>query len=145
MDLTASLSLIMPEILLSVSGLVLLLVAGWVGDKASRAISVAACFVLGACFFLTAPAVCGGAMGAGTHAFGGLFVADAFAGFAKLMIYASAGAVLVIAPAFFERFRLMRADIAALDARLARAAPVGDSKLKMAAPKAAAAAPGGAH
>ncbi|MGZ3172470.1 MAG: NADH-quinone oxidoreductase subunit NuoN [Croceibacterium sp.] len=114
MDLTASLSLIMPEILLSVSGLVLLLVAGWVGDKASRAISVAACFVLGACFFLTAPAVCGGAMGAGTHAFGGLFVADAFAGFAKLMIYASAGAVLVIAPAFFERFRLMRAEFPVL-------------------------------
>ncbi|MGZ3264444.1 MAG: NADH-quinone oxidoreductase subunit NuoN [Croceibacterium sp.] len=114
MDLTASLSLIMPEILLSVSGLVLLLVAGWVGDKASRAISVAACFVLGACFFLTAPAVCGGAMGAGTHAFGGLFVADAFAGFAKLMIYASAGAVLVIAPAFFERFRLMSAEFPVL-------------------------------
>ncbi|HSQ94948.1 MAG TPA: NADH-quinone oxidoreductase subunit NuoN [Croceibacterium sp.] len=114
MDLTASLSLIVPEILISASGLVLLLVAGWVGDKASRAISVAACFVLGACFLLTAPAVCGGAMGAGTHAFGGLFVADAFAGFAKLMIYASAGAVLVVAPAFFERFRLMRAEFPVL-------------------------------
>jgi len=53
-------------------------------------------------------------MGAGTHAFGGLFVADAFAGFAKLMIYASAGAVLVIAPTFFERYRLMRAEFPVL-------------------------------
>jgi NADH-quinone oxidoreductase subunit N len=114
MDLTASLPLIVPEILLSVSGLALLLVAGWAGDKASRAISIAACVVLGACFFLTAPSVCGGAMGAGTHAFGGLFVADAFAGFAKLMIYAAAGAVLVIAPAFFERYRLMRAEFPVL-------------------------------
>jgi NADH-quinone oxidoreductase subunit M len=42
----------------------------------------------------------------------------------------------------------MRADIASLNARLARAAPVSDSKLKIAAPKAApahAAAPEGAH
>jgi len=39
----------------------------------------------------------------------------------------------------------MRADIAALDARVARAAPVGDSKLKMKAPKAAPAANAEAH
>ena len=32
MDFAGSLSLIVPEILLSVSGLVLLLVAGWAGD-----------------------------------------------------------------------------------------------------------------
>ena len=62
MDFSASLSLIVPEILLSVSGLVLLLVAGWAGDKASRAITVIACLVLAACFVLTAPSVCGGAM-----------------------------------------------------------------------------------
>jgi NADH-quinone oxidoreductase subunit N len=114
MDLTASLALIVPEILLSFSGLVLLLVAGWVGDKASRAITIAACLVLAACFAITAPVVCGGAMGAGTEAFGGLFAADAFAGFAKLMIYAAAGAVLVIAPPFFEQYRLMRAEFPVL-------------------------------
>jgi NADH-quinone oxidoreductase subunit N len=114
MDFSASLSLIVPEILLSVSGLVLLLVAGWAGDKASRAITVVACLVLAACFVLTAPSVCGGAMGAGSHAFGGLFAADAFAGFAKLMIYAASGAVLAVAPAFFERFRLMRAEFPVL-------------------------------
>jgi len=39
----------------------------------------------------------------------------------------------------------MRTDIAALDARVARAAPVSDSKLKIIAPKAAPAASGGAH
>nr|WP_166176385.1 NADH-quinone oxidoreductase subunit NuoN [Altererythrobacter segetis] len=114
MDLSASLSLIAPEILLSVSGLVLLLVAGWAGDKASRWISLAACAILAACFALTAPAVCGGAMGAGADAFGGLFVADAFAGFAKLMIYAAAGAVLLIAPPYFEQYRLMRAEFPVL-------------------------------
>jgi NADH-quinone oxidoreductase subunit N len=114
MDIAASLSLIVPEILLSVSALVLLLVAGWVGDKASRPVTIVACLVLAACFAITAPSVCGGAMGAGTLAFGGLFAADAFAGMAKLMIYPAAGAVLAIAPGFFERYRMMRTEFPVL-------------------------------
>ena len=40
MELVASLNLIAPEILLSVSGLVLLLVAAWAGDKAASGISI---------------------------------------------------------------------------------------------------------
>ena len=114
MDFAGSLSLIVPEIVLSVSGLVLLLVAGWAGSRANRLVTILACVVLAACFALTAPSVCGGAMGAGTSAFGGLFAADAFAGFAKLMIYAASGAVLVVAPAFFGRYGLMRAEFPVL-------------------------------
>ena len=110
MEFKSSLALILPEILLSISGLVLLLVAAWAGDKASRAISIASCVVLGACFFLVAPAVCGAAMGPDTFAFGTQFRADAFAGFAKLMIFAAAGAALVVAPAFFDRFKAMRTE-----------------------------------
>ena len=110
MDFSHSLSLILPEILLSVSGLVLLLVAAWAGDKASRAITIAACVALAACFFLVAPGVCAGVMGPDTVAFGGQFTADAFAGLAKLMIFAAAGAALVIAPAFFGRYGMMRAE-----------------------------------
>lgn len=110
MDFAASLALIVPEIVLSLSGLVLLLVAAWAGDKASSAISIFACVVLGACFFLVAPAVCTGAAGPDTVAFGGQFRADAFAGLAKLMIYAATGAALVVAPAFFGRIGAMRAE-----------------------------------
>lgn len=110
MDFAASLKLIAPELLMSVSGLVLLLASAWAGDKASRAISVAAAVVLGACFFLVAPSVCAGASGPDTMAFGGQFSADAFAGLAKLMIFAAGGAALVIAPAFFERQGAMRAE-----------------------------------
>jgi NADH-quinone oxidoreductase subunit N len=110
MDYAASLALIVPEIVLSLSALALLLVAAWAGDKASSAISVIGCVVLGACFFLVAPAVCAGAAGPDTVAFGGQFRADAFAGFAKLMIYAASGAALVIAPAFFGRSGAMRAE-----------------------------------
>src|SRR5690606_12423423 len=110
MDLAASLSLIAPEIVLSVSGLILLLVAAWVGDKASSAISIAAAVVLGACFFIVAPSVCAGVRGPDTVAFGGQCRAEAFAGFAKILIYAAAGASLVITPKFFDGFRAMRGD-----------------------------------
>ena len=110
MDFAASLALIVPEIVLSLAGLVLLLVGAWSGDRSSSLISILACIVLGACFFLVAPAVCAGASGPDTVAFGGQFRADAFAGFAKLMIYAASGAALVVAPAFFGRIGAMRAE-----------------------------------
>ena len=63
MDFAASLALIAPEITLSVSGLVLLLAAAWMGDKASQLISWLAVAVLAACAAMVAPALCGGAMG----------------------------------------------------------------------------------
>jgi NADH-quinone oxidoreductase subunit N len=114
MDFAASLSLIAPEILLSISGLVLLLVAAWAGDKAASWISIASCFVLAACFAIVAPAVCGGASGPDTVAFMGQFRADAFAGLAKLMIFAASGAALVVAPSFFGRVGMMRAEFPVL-------------------------------
>jgi NADH-quinone oxidoreductase subunit N len=110
MDFAASFALIVPETVLSVAGLALLLAAAWMGDKSSRAISMAAAVVLGACFALAAPSVCAGASGPDTLAFGGQFAADAFSGFAKLLIFAAGGAALVVAPAFFERYNAMRAE-----------------------------------
>lgn len=110
MDLAQSLSLVAPEGLLSISGLLLLLVAAWAGDKASRGISIAAVAALLAAGFLVAPALCSGAMGAGVEAFSGQYRADAFASFAKLLIYASAAVSLMIAPRFFERVGAMRAE-----------------------------------
>src|SRR5687768_9570368 len=110
MDLTASLALALPEEILSLAGLALLLVAAWAGDKSARTISVLACIALGAAFFVVAPTVCAGASGPDTLGFSGLFRADAFAGLAKLMIYAASGAALVVAPSFFERVGAMRAE-----------------------------------
>jgi len=114
MDLTTSLGLIIPELILSFSGLILLLVAAWGGNEASKPVSIAACTALGGAFFLVAPTVCAGASGPDTLAFFGQFRADAFAGIAKLMIYAAAGAVLVVAPAYFDRLNAMRPEFAIL-------------------------------
>jgi NADH-quinone oxidoreductase subunit N len=110
MDFAQSLRLIAPEFVLSVGGLLLLLVAAWAGDKASRAISIASVAVLAAAAAFTAPVLCGGAMGPDTQAFFGQIRADAFAAFAKLLIFVAAAACLMIAPRFFDRWRAMRAE-----------------------------------
>ncbi|MDE8654174.1 NADH-quinone oxidoreductase subunit NuoN [Novosphingobium album (ex Liu et al. 2023)] len=110
MDWLQSLRLIAPEETLSIAGLVLLLVAAWGGDKAARLISVASVAALVGAAFLVMPALCGGAMGPDAQAFGDQYRADAFASFAKLLIYGAAAASLVIAPAFFDRLRAMRAE-----------------------------------
>jgi NADH-quinone oxidoreductase subunit N len=110
MSLMQSLSLVAPEEVLSVSGLALLLVAAWGGDKAAKLISILSVAALVAASFLVLPALCGGAAGVGTAAFGGEYRADAFASFAKLLIFGSAAVVLIIAPAFFDRFKAMRAE-----------------------------------
>ena len=110
MDFKASLSLIAPEILLSVSGLVLLLAAAWGGDKSSKFLSWVAAAILVVCFAMVAPLVCGGVSGPDTVAFGGQFAADAFAGFAKLLIYAAGFATLLVSTTYFERTGSMRAE-----------------------------------
>lgn len=110
MDLTGSLKLVAPELILSISGLILVLVAAWAGDKASRTISILAVAALIGAAFLVAPALGNGAMGPDTEAFFGQFRADAFASFSKLLIYGAAAASLMIAPAFFDRNDTMRAE-----------------------------------
>ena len=110
MDLMQSLWLIAPEETLSLAGLALLLVAAWGGDKASRLISILCVAALTAAAFLVAPALCNGAAGAETEAFYGQYRADAFASFAKLLIYGAAAVTLIVAPAFFDRVKAMRAE-----------------------------------
>ncbi|HKT86294.1 MAG TPA: NADH-quinone oxidoreductase subunit NuoN [Novosphingobium sp.] len=110
MDWSQSLRLIAPEETLSIAGLVLLLVAAWGGDRASRLISILSAAALVGAAFMVAPALCQGAMGPDTSAFFGQFRADAFASYAKILIYLSAAASLVIAPAFFARFNAVRSE-----------------------------------
>jgi NADH-quinone oxidoreductase subunit N len=114
MDFQSSLVLIAPELLLSVSGLALLLAAAWLGDAYARAISIASVAALVGAAVLAAPALWSGAMGPDTVAFSGQFRADSFAAFTKLLIYPAAAACLMVAPAFFDRFGAMRAEFPVL-------------------------------
>ncbi len=110
MDWQHSLRLVAPEELLSMAGLALLLVAAWSGDKAARLISILSVAALVGAAFLVVPALCNGTMGAAADAFSGEYRADAFASFAKLLIYASSAVALIVAPAFFDRVKAMRAE-----------------------------------
>ncbi|MEY4055618.1 MAG: NADH-quinone oxidoreductase subunit NuoN, partial [Pseudomonadota bacterium] len=104
MDFVQSFRLAAPEVLFSLSGLVLLLGAAWSrGDAGARILTWLSVAVLAVAAVLTAPTLFSGAKGAETVAFSGLFAATAFAAFAKLLIFAAAGASLVVAPAFFQR------------------------------------------
>lgn len=110
MDYATSLALIAPEITLSIAGLILLLIAAWGGDKAARLIAILAVTALFAAGFQLVPTLHDGVVGAETYAFGDLFRADAFAAFAKAMIYLASIGCLVVAPPYFERFKAMRAE-----------------------------------
>jgi NADH-quinone oxidoreductase subunit N len=110
MDFIHSLAAVSAEDLISTAVLALLMVAAWGGDKAARTISIAAFAVLVAAACLAVPAITAGAGGQPTLAFGGHLKLDAFAAFAKLLIYVGAGVTLIIAPAFFDRFKAMRAE-----------------------------------
>ncbi|NIJ07104.1 NADH-quinone oxidoreductase subunit N [Sphingomonas vulcanisoli] len=95
----------LPELILSVGAMVLLLVAGWVGDSATKAIGWAAVVLL---------ALAGlSLVGAASHGglvFGGLYHADAFAGFAKVLIYGAAIVSILLSPSYFERMGAVRAE-----------------------------------
>jgi len=103
MDFATSFGLIAPELLLTGAGLVLLLVAAWAGDKASGAVAILAALVLFGAGLLLVPGLHDGVMGSDTVAFGGLLRVDAYALFAKAMIYLAAIGCLVVAPAYFNR------------------------------------------
>ncbi|TKD50832.1 NADH-quinone oxidoreductase subunit NuoN [Sphingomonas baiyangensis] len=98
MSYASQLLFILPELVLTVGALVLLLVAAWGGQGSTRAVSLASVAVLaGAGIALIGPASSGGV------AFDGLYRADAFAAFAKVLIYTAAAVAILIAPRFFQR------------------------------------------
>src|ERR1041385_2763002 len=98
MDYAAQLSMVLPEVVLSLGGLALLMVSAWGGQAVSRAVSwVSVAVLLGAGVALLGPASAGGT------AFDGLYRADLFAAFAKVLIFFAAAVSIVIAPRFFAR------------------------------------------
>ncbi|MBY8822955.1 NADH-quinone oxidoreductase subunit NuoN [Sphingomonas colocasiae] len=105
MDYAQSVLMALPEVIITLGALALLLVAAYAGDKATRAVSWLAVLVLaGASVSLL------GLPGNGGEAFHGLYRADGFAAFSKLLIYIAAAVSIAIAPAFFSRGEPLRAE-----------------------------------
>ena len=110
MTLVESLRLGAPEEWLSIAGLGLLLVAAWGGDKAARLIALLAIAALVVAGVMVAPSLTGHLSGPAVSAFQGQYAGDAFAGFAKLLVYISAAVTLIVAPRFFELSGGLRAE-----------------------------------
>ena len=103
--MTASLALTLPELILSLGAMALLMVAAFGGDGLSRAIGWGAVALFAAAgFSLLGPA------GNGGPGFDGMYMADSFAAFAKLLIYIAAAVSVIIAPGFFGRAGQLRAE-----------------------------------
>ena len=96
--MSGSVLLTLPELILSIGAIVLMMVAAWAGDGATRIISIVAVALLvaAACAGFAPP-------GGGGLAFDGMYRADAFAGFAKLLMFLAAAVAVIIAPGFFAR------------------------------------------
>ncbi|MBN8832607.1 MAG: NADH-quinone oxidoreductase subunit NuoN [Sphingomonadales bacterium] len=101
---------VLPEIILTVAGLVLMLVATSEGEGIPRLVSwlaVAALAVAG--LALTLPAVHAGGL-----IFDGLYSADAFSAFAKALIFAAAAVSILLAPRYFDADGGLRPEYAVL-------------------------------
>ena len=97
--------LTLPELILTIGGIVLMLVAAWRGDDATPTISIAAVALL------VAAAVTAGFPPSGHGVgFSGLYRADAFAGFVKVLIYLATAVAIIIAPRFFAVGDRLRAE-----------------------------------
>ncbi len=108
MDYANSFGHIVPELVLTGAALALLLVSAFAGDKASRLVSILAAVALGGAGVVAGSTLVEGTSGVTAVAFGGLLSADAFAGFAKLLMYVAAIGCLMIAPGFFDHRKAMK-------------------------------------
>ncbi|MBB5713967.1 NADH-quinone oxidoreductase subunit NuoN [Sphingomonas aerophila] len=98
MNMAADFAMVLPEEILSAAAILLMLVAAWGGQQVTRLVSIVSVFVLfGAGIALLGPASYGGS------AFSGLFRADAFAAFCKVLIYGASAVAIIMAPDFFGR------------------------------------------
>ena len=102
---SASLLAVLPELILTAGGLILMLVAAYGGDTTARAVNWLSVLTL---------AVAGMALSTslahGPDAFGGLVRADAFSVFAKALIYGAAAAAILLAPRYFLAGGALRAE-----------------------------------
>ncbi len=97
MSMNASLALTAPELILTIGGLALLMVAAFMGDRSARLVTWGT-----VALFAAAGLSLTGVAGSGGAAFNGLYSADAFGSFAKVLIYIAAAVSILIAPRFFE-------------------------------------------
>ncbi len=105
MSIASSIALTLPEVILSATAIILMLVAAYAGDKATRFVNGAAVVALIAAFL---------SLGQQGSAFDGLYSADAFSDFTKPLIYLAAGVSILLSTRFFAAEDKPRAEYSVL-------------------------------
>ena len=96
---------ILPELILTVAGLALMMAAAWAGDRSAPLLTW-----LGVAALAVAALFVPGIRDAGLVGFDGMFIADSFAAFAKIVIFAGAAISMLAAMSWFGRDRDYRAE-----------------------------------
>ncbi len=97
-----------PEIVLSISSLVLLLIAAWGGVQSSRLVSILTVVALFCALALSFNFLLNPSFSEGADAFYGQYRMDRFASLSKILVFLSAIGCIIVAPKFFARGNLMR-------------------------------------
>ncbi|CCW18688.1 NADH-ubiquinone oxidoreductase chain N [Sphingobium indicum BiD32] len=100
---SASLLAVLPELILTAGGLILMLVAAFGGDGTARLVNTLSVLTL-----IVAAVALSCSLAHGPDAFDGLVRADAFSVYAKALIYAAAAAAILLAPRFFSTDSALR-------------------------------------
>jgi len=111
---TLWLQLTAPELILSVSSLILLLIAGFGGQRSAKLVSILAVTALFASSAVSLDFLIGDGFSEGGEAFYGQYFMDRFGSLMKLMIYVAAIVTLIISPRFLEQRRMMRPEFPVL-------------------------------
>jgi NADH-quinone oxidoreductase subunit N len=97
--------IVLPELIITAAGLILMLIAAWAGDRSAPLLTWLAVLTLAvAAIFVP------GIRDSGGLAFYGLFVGDSFAAFSKIVIYIGASVSMLAAMSWFGRDRDFRAE-----------------------------------
>ncbi|GBH30604.1 NADH-quinone oxidoreductase subunit NuoN [Sphingobium xenophagum] len=100
---SASLLAVLPELILTAGGLILLMVAAFGGDGTARIVNALSVLTL-----IVAGVALSSTIAHGPDAFGGLVRADAFSVYAKALIYGAAAVAILLAPRFFSTDSALR-------------------------------------
>ena len=100
---SASLLAVLPELILTAGGLILLMVAAFGGDGTARIVNSLSVLTL-----IVAGVALSSTIAHGPDAFDGLVRADAFSVYAKALIYAAAAVAILLAPRFFSTDSALR-------------------------------------
>jgi NADH-quinone oxidoreductase subunit N len=114
MNYAAWLQLTAPEIILSLSSLVLLIMSAWGRERWASLISILAVVALFAASAVSLNYLFGEGFAQGTDAFYGQYRMDRFAQLAKLLVFLSAIVTIIVAPRFFAKQGAMRAEFPVL-------------------------------